>query len=89
MAIVDLSTLVTGSGMERGFYGINAKSVGRMMTNMTWNEFKIAVDKRLADKGVSGDIEIWYVDFSFPDKDDFEAGRITVSTTDMCGLSIG
>ena len=35
---------------------------------MTWNEFKEHVDKILESKGSKGDIEIWYIDISYPTK---------------------
>lgn len=31
---------------------------------MTWDEFKAVVDAHLAAQGVSGAIEIWYIDVS-------------------------
>lgn len=34
--------------------------------SMTWNQFKQHVDKLIAEKGISGDEEIWYIDISFP-----------------------
>ncbi len=37
------------------------------MKNMTWKEFKELIDKELAEKGLPQDVEIWYIDFSFPD----------------------
>ena len=55
---------------------------------MTWKEFKDAVDKRLAEDGISEDDSIWYIDVSFPDMDDFEKGRIWVSKDDSCGISV-
>jgi hypothetical protein len=33
---------------------------------MTWDEFKSAVDKSLAEQGADGSIEIWYIDASYP-----------------------
>lgn len=36
---------------------------------MTWREFKDDIDKQLAEHGVKGDVEIWYIDVSSPSKD--------------------
>lgn len=36
---------------------------------MTWNEFKQLVDRRLAEQGSDGDVEIWYIDVSYPTED--------------------
>ena len=35
---------------------------------MTWDEFKQAVDKALADVEETGEIEIQYIDISWPEK---------------------
>jgi len=51
---------------------------------MTWNEFKEAVDKALAEKGANGDLSIWYIDVSFPETD-----GIHVGIDDNCGMMIG
>jgi len=40
------------------------------MQRMTWTEFKEIVDAELDAQGISHDTEIWYIDISFPDKDD-------------------
>lgn len=34
---------------------------------MTWNEFKLAVDKELEEKQISSDIDIEYIDVFLPD----------------------
>ena len=52
-----------------------AKKVGQRFEfdhHVTWKEFRDAVDKMLTDNGVSHDIPIWYIDFSFPEQ--FGAG---------------
>lgn len=48
---------------------------------MTWKQFKEEVDKQLAEKNISEDEEIWYIDIgAFPD---------TVSVdSDKTGLAI-
>lgn len=39
---------------------------------VTWREFRDAIDKMLTEHNVSQDIPIWYIDVSFPDG--FSAG---------------
>jgi hypothetical protein len=34
---------------------------------VTWREFKEWVDRQLAEKGISEDTPIWFIDLSFPD----------------------
>ena len=58
------------------------------MTSMTWKEFKDAVDKELKENGIDENTEIWYIDISFPNKDDFEKGRLGVVLDDACGIAI-
>lgn len=41
---------------------------------MTWNEFKRAIDKQLEEKGINGDIDIWYIDVAYPSEDMIDAG---------------
>lgn len=36
---------------------------------MNWNEFKTVVDEKLAEKGLDGSEEIWYIDVGWPDAD--------------------
>ncbi len=57
------------------------------MANMTWKEFKDAVDKQLAEEGISENEEIEYIDFSFPNKDDFEKGELHVGCSEF-GIGI-
>lgn len=57
------------------------------MVGMTWKEFKNSVDKALQEKDIDENTEIWYIDISFPDKDNFETGRLGVSL-DTCGIAI-
>ena len=52
-----------------------AKKVGERFEfdhQVTWKEFRDAVDKMLTDNDVSHDVPIWYIDFSFPEQ--FGAG---------------
>jgi hypothetical protein len=49
---------------------------------MTWKEFKEEVDRQLAAQGKDENIDIWYIDISFPDD-------LTIGTKDPCGMSIG
>jgi hypothetical protein len=51
--------------------------------NLTWNEFKLLIDKQLAEKGISGDEEIWYIDISYPD-----AERVEVNMDKNSGISV-
>jgi hypothetical protein len=39
---------------------------------MTWKELKEAIDKQLKERGISEDTEIWYIDISFPIKDNLK-----------------
>lgn len=55
---------------------------------MTWKQFKEEVDKQLAEKGISEDEEIWYIDISFPQEDDFEKERLSVGLDEHCGIVI-
>lgn len=41
---------------------------------MTWNEFKELVDEALLKKGYDGDVGIWYIDVSYPEKHRLEVG---------------
>jgi len=59
------------------------------MAKMTWKEFKDAIDKELKEKGIDESTEIWYIDISFPNKDDFEKGRLEFGLNDLCGITIG
>ncbi len=52
------------------------------MADMTWKEFKDVVDKVLQEKSIPEDIEIWYIDISFP-----KATHLIVSSPEM-GLTI-
>ena len=36
------------------------------MSTMTWNQLKAAIDKAIKEQGCTGDIEVWYIDVSFP-----------------------
>ena len=59
------------------------------MPDMTWKQFKDGVDKQMQEKGISEDTEIWYIDFSFPNVDDFEKENMGVfHNNDDFGLSI-
>ena len=59
---------------------------GRKSTGtMTWAELKEAIEKA----GVKDDDEIWYIDVSFPEQEDFDKGVIAVSKDDKCGWGIG
>lgn len=44
------------------------------MDQITWKEFKEIIDEQLKEKGISEDTEIWYIDISFPRKEDIGAG---------------
>lgn len=59
------------------------------MQGMTWKEFKDAVDKKMKEKGIEESVSIWYIDISFPEKDDFEKETIVVGTTEKLGICIG
>ena len=37
--------------------------------NMTWKEFKAIVEKKLTELGVDENVEIVYMDFSYPSMD--------------------
>ena len=50
---------------------------------MTWNEFKKLVDTQLDELGKDGNIEIWFIDISFPDAD-----NIVISTDKDCGMAV-
>lgn len=39
---------------------------------MTWNEFKAEVDRVLAEEGRLGEIEVWYIDITYPDTKNLE-----------------
>lgn len=41
---------------------------------MTWDEFKRAIDQQLEEKGIDGDIEIWYIDVAYPNDDEIDVG---------------
>lgn len=59
------------------------------MTNeMTWKEFKTDVDRHLAQKDISEDEPIWYIDISFPSKDDFDKDRLNVILDKNSGIAI-
>ena len=58
------------------------------MEQMTWKEFKDAVDKLLAKKGISENEPIWYIDISFLNKKDFEMESLTISLDEHCGIAI-
>jgi hypothetical protein len=51
---------------------------------MTWQEFKEAIEAA----GVKDDDEIWYIDVSFPTKEDFEAGQIHVGRDEKMGITV-
>ena len=34
---------------------------------MTWNEFKEFIDEQILTKNLDPDMEIWYIDISYPD----------------------
>ena len=55
---------------------------------MTWKQFKEAVDKQLAEKGISENEEIWYIEISFPQEDDFDKDRLRVDFDDDCGIAL-
>ena len=56
---------------------------------MTWNEFKNFVDKELEENEISQDTEIWYIDISFPPKDNEGFDTIIISIDEKLGISIG
>ena len=58
------------------------------MAQMTWKEFKAAVDKAMQDAGIDENTEIWFIDISFPAQDAFETGQMTMSVDDTCGMEI-
>ena len=49
---------------------------------MTWDEFKVHIDYELILKGISGDVDIAYIDISLPRDGDFNV------SADMDCLSI-
>jgi hypothetical protein len=59
------------------------------MTNMTWKEFKDVVEEKLKSIHVKEDTEIWYIDITFPTKEDFTNGRVSVSFNTVSGIAIG
>lgn len=52
---------------DRKKIAANNPGAEKALILMTWNEFKELVDSQLAEKGESGDIEIHYIDISYPD----------------------
>jgi hypothetical protein len=58
------------------------------MENMTWKEFKDAVDKKLKEDSRDENTEIEYIDISFPGKGDFEKGRFDINVVGKNGISI-
>ena len=58
------------------------------MSGMTWNEFKDAIDNKLKKRGIDGNEGIWFIDISFPSKDDIENEHITIGFDKHCGLAI-
>lgn len=55
-----------------------------MTENMTWGEFKKAVESA----SIEDDDEIWYIDISFPGKDDYEDGCMYIGKDEMHGVAI-
>ncbi len=53
------------------------------MKQMSWNDFKKYVDKKLADEGISPNTEIWYIDVSYPSMT--EGGE---ATSDICQIEV-
>lgn len=58
------------------------------MSNMTWNEFKDLIDKELDKFKVNHDVEIWYIDISFPSNIEDDYQRPTAFVDEKCGLAI-
>lgn len=58
------------------------------MSTMTWKQFKDGVDKSLKEMGLSEDVEIEYMDFSWPEPDDFKQDRLNVYHEERTGISI-
>lgn len=54
---------------------------------MTWNELKKAIDDDLTALGISHDTTVWYIDISFPDKDDEFNVQIDKSHRFSLGIS--
>lgn len=55
--------------------------------NLTWDEFKELVDKELDKLEIGHDVEIWYIDISFPSKFD-DPDRPEVFIDEKLGMSI-
>ena len=51
---------------------------------MTWKEFKDFIDADLKKRGVSEDIEIGYIDISWPDTFRSEAVEVEDETLRIC-----
>lgn len=47
-------------------------STPTVSSRVTWNEFKKAVDRKLAELGNDGSCEISYIDISYPHTDDLD-----------------
>lgn len=54
------------------------------MPNLTWEEFKVAVDKKLEELKLPQSTEIWYVDLH----GDCVADEVQVDVTDGLGISV-
>ena len=39
---------------------------------MNWNELKACIDEKLSEKGLDGTETIWYIDVSWPRKEEIE-----------------
>jgi hypothetical protein len=57
------------------------------MAALTWGKFKTLVDGQLEKAGETDDIEIWYIDISFP-CDDHESCIPEIGVDDDLGLGI-
>jgi hypothetical protein len=55
---------------------------------MSWKEFKDSVDKALEEMGINETEGIWFIDVSFPEKEGFAIGRISVTYDDTDGISV-
>ncbi len=51
---------------------------------MTWKEFKDEIDKKLAEQGLTQDVEISWIDIHMPDNDD----RLGVNGNQDDGIAI-
>ena len=69
--------IFTARRQTNDFNAVRPRQLAKISpVNMTWKEFKEYIEKYLKDNDVPGDIEIEFIDFSWPGPGDFEEGFI-------------